>query len=75
MATGIVDATKVVRLAVQDAVSIASLLVTTEVVIADKPEPEPPAGAGAKIPWVAWAVWVEWVCLEWAAWAVWVCLG
>ena len=44
MATGIVDATKVVRLAVQDAVSIASLLVTTEVVIADKPEPEPPAG-------------------------------
>jgi len=50
MATGIVDATKVVRLAVQDAVSIASLLVTTEVVIADKPEPEPPAGAGGEDP-------------------------
>ena len=50
MATGIVDATKVVRLAVQDAVSIASLLVTTEVVIADKPEPEPPAGAGSEDP-------------------------
>ena len=50
MATGIVDATKVVRLAVQDAVSIASLLVTTEVVIADKPEPDPPAGAGGEEP-------------------------
>jgi len=50
MAAGIVDATKVVRLAVQDAVSIASLLVTTEVVIADKPEPEPPAGAGGEDP-------------------------
>ena len=48
MAAGIVDAAKVVRLAVQDAVSIASLLITTEVVIADKPEPEAPApDAGA----------------------------
>ena len=36
---GIVDAAKVVRLALQDAVSIASLLITTECVIADKPEP------------------------------------
>jgi chaperonin GroEL len=41
---GILDATKVVRLALQDAVSIASMMVTTEVVIADKPEP--PAAAG-----------------------------
>lgn len=47
MAAGIVDAAKVVRLAVQDAVSIASLLITTEVVIADKPEPEaPPVDGG-----------------------------
>ena len=43
MASGIVDAAKVVRLAVQDAVSIAGLLITTEVVIADKPEPPAPA--------------------------------
>ena len=43
---GILDAAKVVRLALQDAVSIASLLITTEVVIADKPEPEAPAPAG-----------------------------
>jgi chaperonin GroEL len=40
---GIVDAAKVVRLALQDAVSIASLLITTECVIADKPEPAAPA--------------------------------
>ena len=36
-----------VRLGLQDAVSIASLLITTEVVIADKPEPEAPAAPGA----------------------------
>ena len=46
MAAGIVDATKVVRLAMQDSISIASLLITTEVVIADKPEPPAPAPAG-----------------------------
>ena len=46
MATGIVDAAKVVRLALQDSISIASLLITTEVVIADKPEPPAPAPAG-----------------------------
>ena len=43
MESGIVDAAKVIRLAVQDAVSIAALLITTEVVIADKPEPPAPA--------------------------------
>ncbi len=47
LAAGILDAAKVVRLALQDAVSIASLLITTEAVIADKPEPPaPPAGDG-----------------------------
>ena len=45
LSAGILDAAKVVRLALQDAVSIASMLITTEVVIVDKPEPEaPPAG-------------------------------
>ncbi len=48
LAIGIIDSSKVLRLALQDAVSIASMLITTEVVIADKPEPEtPPAGEGA----------------------------
>ena len=49
-AAGIVDATKVVRLALQDAVSIASLLITTEVVIADKPEPPAAAPEGGGDP-------------------------
>jgi len=43
LAAGILDPAKVERLALQDAVSIASLLITTEVVIADKPEPAAPA--------------------------------
>ncbi len=46
LAAGIVDAAKVTRLGLQDAVSIASLLLTTEAVIADKPEPPAPAGGG-----------------------------
>ena len=46
LSAGIIDASKVIRLALQDAVSIASLLITTEVVIADKPEP--PASPGGE---------------------------
>ena len=37
---GIVDPTKVVRTALQDAASIAGLLITTEAMVADKPEPK-----------------------------------
>ena len=46
---GIIDPTKVIRLALQDSVSIAGMILTTEVAIADIPEPEtaPPAGPGA----------------------------
>jgi chaperonin GroEL len=43
---GIIDAAKVTRSALQNAASIAALFLTTEAVIADKPE-ESPAGAGA----------------------------
>ena len=46
LTAGILDAGKVVRLALQDAVSIASLLITTEAVIADKPEPPAAAAPG-----------------------------
>ncbi len=35
---GIIDPTKVVRLALQDAASVAALLITTEAMIADRPE-------------------------------------
>ncbi|MGH7034394.1 MAG: TCP-1/cpn60 chaperonin family protein, partial [Stellaceae bacterium] len=38
---GIVDPTKVVRLALQDAASVAGLLVTTEAMVAEKPEKKP----------------------------------
>jgi chaperonin GroEL len=47
---GIIDPTKVVRLALQDAASVAGLLVTTEAMIAEKPEkkaaPAMPGGGG-----------------------------
>jgi chaperonin GroEL len=42
---GVIDATKVTRSALQNAASIAALFLTTEAVIADKPEKES-AGAG-----------------------------
>ncbi|HEV2162814.1 MAG TPA: chaperonin GroEL [Stellaceae bacterium] len=41
---GVVDPTKVVRLALQDAASVAGLLVTTEAMVAEKPEKKAPAG-------------------------------
>ncbi len=44
--SGILDPTKVIRLALQDSVSIAAMLLTTEVAIADIPEPEVPAPGG-----------------------------
>ncbi|MBV8912495.1 MAG: chaperonin GroEL, partial [Acetobacteraceae bacterium] len=41
---GIIDPTKVVRTALQDAASVAGLLVTTEAMIAERPEKKAPAG-------------------------------
>ena len=47
---GIIDPTKVVRTALQDAASVAGLLVTTEAMVAEKPEKKapamPPGGGG-----------------------------
>ncbi len=45
-AAGIVDPAKVTRTALQNAASIGSLLLTTEAVIADKPEKDPPPMPG-----------------------------
>jgi chaperonin GroEL len=42
---GIIDPTKVVRTALQDAASIAGLLMTTEAMVAEKPKKEPPMPA------------------------------
>lgn len=47
IAVGIVDPAKVTRSALQNAASVASTLLTTEAVVADIPEPEPAAPAGA----------------------------
>jgi chaperonin GroEL len=51
VAKGIIDPTKVVRTALQDAASIAGLLITTEAMVAElpkkKPAPMPGPGAGA----------------------------
>ena len=47
---GIIDPTKVVRSALQDAASIAGLLITTEAMIADKPEEKDAAGGGGGMP-------------------------
>ncbi len=46
VAAGIIDPTKVVRTALQDAASIASLLITTEAMVAEKPEKKAPMPAG-----------------------------
>ncbi len=43
--SGILDPTKVIRLALQDSVSIAAMIITTEVAVADIPEPEAAPGA------------------------------
>ena len=44
--SGIVDPTKVTRSAIENAASIAGMVLTTEALVADKKEPAPPAPAG-----------------------------
>ncbi len=43
---GVIDPAKVVRTALEDAASVVGLLITTEAMIAEKPEPKGGAGAG-----------------------------
>jgi chaperonin GroEL len=45
MVAGVIDPTKVVRFALQNAASVASLLITTEAMIAEKPKKEEPMPA------------------------------
>ena len=47
---GVIDPAKVTRAALQNAASIAALLLTTEVLVADKPEPESAMPAGGMDP-------------------------
>ena len=43
---GVIDPTKVTRIAIENAASIASMLLTTECVIADQPEENSPSMGG-----------------------------
>jgi chaperonin GroEL len=43
---GVIDPTKVTRTALQNAASIAGLLLTTEALVVEMPEPKPAAPAG-----------------------------
>ncbi|SMO64289.1 chaperonin GroEL [Ruegeria faecimaris] len=45
-AFGVIDPAKVVRTALEDAASVAGLLITTEAMVADKPQKDGPAGGG-----------------------------
>ncbi len=47
---GIIDPLKVVRTAVENAVSVATMVLTTEALIADKPEPKAPAAPAGGMP-------------------------
>ena len=46
LSAGIIDPAKVTRSAIENACSIASMILTTEALVTDIPEPEPPAPAG-----------------------------
>ncbi len=46
MARGVIDPTKVVRNALQGAASVAGLLITTEAMVAEKPQKKEPAMPG-----------------------------
>ena len=50
VASGIIDPTKVVRTALQDAASVAGILITTEAMVAEKPEPKSAAPVGGGMP-------------------------
>ncbi|MDF0601524.1 chaperonin GroEL [Psychromarinibacter sp. C21-152] len=47
---GVIDPAKVVRTALEDAASVAGLLITTEAMVADKPKKDDGAGAGGGMP-------------------------
>ena len=49
VAKGIIDPTKVVRAALQDAASIAGLLITTEAMVAERPKKEGSGNAGRRL--------------------------
>ena len=61
VARGVIDPAKVVRTALQDAASVAGLLITTEAMVAEKPKKETPMPGVATVvaAWAAWATWTS----------------
>ena len=66
--TGVVDPVKVVRIALQNAVSIAGLLLTTDCLVTEKPKEKEkmPGGRGGMGGWAEWEVWAK----IWAVWKI-----
>jgi len=57
---GVLDPTKVTRTALQNAASVAGLMLTTDCMVAELPEDKP-----AVLACRAWAVWVVWAVWTW----------
>jgi chaperonin GroEL len=53
---GVIDPAKVVRTALQDAASVAGLLVTTEAMVAEKPKPKTPRQCLTAVVWEIWTI-------------------
>ena len=66
---GIIDPAKVVRTALQNAASVAALLLTTSCLVADIPKDEEPAGPRPRRARRRWAAaWVAWAAWGWHGW-------
>ena len=57
---GIIDPAKVARVAVENAASIAGMILTTEAAITEIPEDEKCLLCQLILEWVEWVEWVEW---------------
>ena len=53
---GIIDPTKVVRIALQDAASVAGLLITTEAMVAERPKKKEARPCRAAAEWAEWTI-------------------
>jgi hypothetical protein len=56
---GVLDPTKVTRYALQNAASVAGLILTTAAMVAELPRKSIPMAAAA---WAAWVAWAAWTC-------------
>ena len=68
IAKGIIDPAKVVRVALQDAGSVAGLLVTTEAMVAERPKKD----LALRPCRAAWVAWVGWITKLWRGAKTWI---